>query len=514
MRRMATAHSVALSGLDGQLVGIEVAVGGGLPRTVLVGLPDAALYEARDRCRAAVASSDLEWPASLVTINLTPATLPKAGSHYDLGIVAAVLAAAGTVRESSFADRVLMGELGLDGRVRAVRGVLPALLAARDRGRVRAIVPLDQVAEATLVDGVEVQGVGSLRDLVEVLRGRPEAVPDPPARAAGPDPAPTKDLGDVVGQVEARHALEVAAAGGHHVFLQGAPGAGKTMLAERLTGILPDLDPAHALEVAAIRSLAGLGVRDELDFRPPYADPHPSASIASVVGGGSRIARPGSVSLAHRGVLFMDEAPEFPPKVLDALRTPLESGTITLGRSGHNAVYPARFQLVLAGNPCPCGLSLTPGGECRCAPMSVLRYRQRLSGPVIDRIDIQQTLHPLRKTLLREALERTESSASVLVRVVEARGRQAARLAGTGWRTNAEVPGPYLRSALPTVRGIELLDAAVERGHLSARGVDKCLRLAWTLADLAGRDVPARNDVRGAITLRRGGDAGLARVAS
>ncbi|GAB3703052.1 YifB family Mg chelatase-like AAA ATPase [Mariniluteicoccus flavus] len=504
MSRMARAFSVALSGLDGQVVGIEAAVGGGLPRTVLVGLPDTALYESRDRCRAAVASSGHDWPQSLVTINLTPAALPKAGSHYDVGIAAAVLAAAGAVPLDSLAERALLGELGLDGRVRPVRGVLPALLAARDAGFPRAIVPLRQVAEASLVDGIAVQGVDSLTDLVNVLRGAAHLVADPPAPPDDEPPAATKDMADVVGQAEARHAIEVAAAGGHHLSLRGAPGVGKTMLAERLIGILPELPTAEALEVAAVRSLAGLHVRSDLDRRPPYADPHHSASVASIVGGGTRIARPGSVSLAHRGVLFMDEAPEFSPRVLDALRTPLESGSITIGRSGVHATYPARFQLVLASNPCPCGLSLTPGADCRCGPYTVHRYRERLSGPILDRLDIHQTLHPLRSSLLREALGQTEGSAAILARVVEARSRAARRLTGTGWRMNGEVPGPFLRSHLPTGGGSDLIDDAVARGQVSARGVDKCLRLAWTLADLHGHDVPSRSDVRQAIMMRRG----------
>lgn len=302
------ARSVALVGLEGSPVEIEVAVGAGLPRTIMVGLPDTSLYEARDRCRAAVASCGLRWPDAMVTINLTPATLPKAGSHYDLGIVAAVLAAADLVPRDRLAGTVLMGELGLDGRVRPVRGILPGLLAAHRKDLRRCIVPAEQAGEARLVEGMAVQGVRRLQDLVDVLHGRsvPEALPEP-GPVSEPTPA-APDLSDIVGQVDAKWALEVAAAGRHALSLTGPPGVGKTMLAERLPGLSPDLSLSEALDVAAIASLAGQDLGDTLPTRPPYADPHHTASVASLVGGGARIVRPGAISLAHRGVLFLDEA--------------------------------------------------------------------------------------------------------------------------------------------------------------------------------------------------------------
>ena len=509
---MASAWSVALVGLDGQIVEVEADIGGGLPRTVLVGLPDTALYEARDRCKAAVSNSAVAWPASLLTINLSPATLPKTGSHYDLAIVAAVLGAADQFSVSELADTVLLGELGLDGRVRGVRGILPATLAASQHGFRRVIVPRTQAVEARLVDGIEVFGVASLRQLLGLLRHDP--IPDEDDSRADDtaesdrnrsDVRPRSlDLADVAGQAEAKWALEVAAAGRHHIFFHGPPGVGKTMLAERLPGLLPDLGVADALEVSAIHSLAGVELDDGLIMRPPYADPHHSASLPAVIGGGPRMAKPGAISRAHRGVLFMDEAPEFSSGVLEAMRTPLESGIVFLTRSQMQTRYPARFQLVLAANPCPCGKFGTPGADCRCPPMAIRRYGQKLSDPIRDRIDISQTFRPPRRARVRAALVGGESSAIVSARVAEARDRQTRRLAGTEWRCNGEVDGPYLRRHLPLPDGLDAVDDALDRGLLSPRGVDKVLRVAWTVADLAGVDRPLADHVAVALAMRRG----------
>ncbi|SDU84889.1 magnesium chelatase family protein [Microlunatus sagamiharensis] len=507
---LASTWSVALVGVEGRMVQVEADIGGGLPRTVLVGLPDTALYQSRDRCKAAVTNSGHTWPVALLTINLSPATLPKAGSHYDLAIAAAVLAASGVIPLEALSRTALLGELGLDGRLRPVPGVLPATIAAARAGFTRVVVPLRQAAEASLVDGVDVLGLASLSQLVAELRGEPVPLVDPvelSVVAAPGDRLGALDLADVVGQEEAKWALEVAAAGRHHMFLHGPPGAGKTMLACRLPGLLPDLEPVDALEVSAVHSLAGFDLSGGLVARPPYVDPHHSASVASIVGGGPRVARPGAISCAHRGVLFLDEAPEFAPQVLDALRTPLESGTVSIARSELNARFPAAFQLVLAANPCPCGMAATPGAECTCAPASVRRYAEKISGPVRDRVDIVQTFLPLRRSHLRAGSD-GEPSLRVAERVREARGRQRARLAGTPWRTNGEVPGPHLRRHLPPPHGAQLAWDALDRGRLSARGVDKVFRLAWTVADLAGRDRPSRDDTALAVAMRRGEQPG------
>ncbi len=417
----ASAWSVALIGLEGKLVEVEAAIGGGLPRVVVVGLPDTSLNEAKERCKAAVIGTGFQWPPQLVTFNLTPATLPKSGSHYDLAIAAAVLAATERIPDTLLSETLLMGELGLDGRVREVRGILPGLLAASQAGFSRAIVPAAQLTEARLVEGMTIWGVANLGELAQVLSGG--AVEHQESVSLPVEPAEKfLDLSDVVGQPEAKWALEVAAAGRHHMFFQGSPGVGKTMLAERLPTLLPDLTPAEAIEVSAIHSLAGIDLVHGLVMRPPFSAPHHSASLVSLVGGGARMIRPGSISFAHRGVLFLDEAPEFGSRSLEALRTPLESGWVTISRAAMEARYPARFQLVMAANPCPCGNFGSTNQECQCAPMTVRRYASRISGPIVDRVDIKQRLNPMNKSVLAIAAATPgENSATVAARVAEAR---------------------------------------------------------------------------------------------
>ena len=499
---LARTWSVALSGVDGQVVEVEADIAAGLPGFSLVGLPDAALSESRDRIRAAIVNSGLEWPARRITISLLPASLRKYGSHFDLALALAVLGAAEQVPAAGLAEAVMLGELGLDGKIRPVRGVLPAVVAAARAGLRRVVVPRPNAAEAALVAEMDARGAATLVDLVAWLRGEPAEVsagrpPADPGVPVGPD------LADVVGQPIGRRAIEVAAAGGHNLFLIGPPGAGKTMLAERIPGLLPHLDDAAALEVTAIHSVAGaLPPGAALVRRPPFQSPHHTASMAALVGGGSGVAGPGALSLAHRGILFLDEAPEFSPRVLDALRQPMESGEVVLARAYGVARYPARCQLVLAANPCPCA-SAAGDQACSCASTVRRRYLARLSGPLLDRVDLHVELLPVTGADLLAEPAAAEPSEAVARRVAAARAAAAARLAGTPWRVNAEVPGSALRGRwrLPA-RVRSIADLAVDRGTLSARGYDRVLRVAWTIADVAGRQSPDAGDVCEAVGLR------------
>ncbi|MBQ1028127.1 YifB family Mg chelatase-like AAA ATPase [Micromonospora sp. C95] len=494
---------VGLVGVTGQLVEVEVDLAAGLPGVVISGLPDTALHEARDRVRAAVVNSGQRWPNRRITLNLLPATLPKFGSAFDLAIAVALLGGSGELPLLPLDGVAVLGELGLDGTVRPVRGVLPMVAAAARAGVRRVIVPAANTAEAAVVPGLLVRGVDTLHRLVAFVRDGAPLI-EPPVDAP-PPPAPGPDLAEVAGQGLGRRALEIAAAGGHHLALIGPPGAGKTMLAERLPSVLPELDDEAALEVTALHSVAGLlPAGGRLIRRPPFQAPHHTATVPSIVGGGSGLARPGAISLAHRGVLLMDEAPEFSKAALEALRQPLEHGRVLLTRSRGSAEYPARAQLVLAANPCPCA---NPAGDdrCECAPQARRRYLGRLSGPLLDRIDLQVRLPPMRAAELMEATSH-ESSAVVAGRVAAARAAAAERWAPLGRRLNAEIPGPQLRRAPWQLPGRVTVDlrSRLDSGSLSARGFDRVVRLAWTIADLDGRARPDAGDVSEAITLRTG----------
>jgi magnesium chelatase family protein len=546
---LARAHAIALVGVQGHAVEIEVDIENGMVALLLVGLPDTALREARDRIRSAIVNSGEAWPTRRITVGLSPASLPKRGSGFDLGIAMAILAAAGSVPAAALRGLVLIGELGLDGRVRPVPGVLPAAATAAAAGFDAVAVATENAAEAALVPELRVIAAPSLSAFTAFIRdgrrssdsgvqvlepGRDigavcgaghhsesggQAVPaaDRAAEAragsgvtagltiAGHSamPAGAKDLADLVGQPVARRAAEICAAGGHHLMLLGPPGCGKTMLAERIPTVLPRLEPAAALEVSAIHSVAGaLPPGRPLVIEPPFCAPHHTATRAAIVGGGSGVIKPGAASLAHHGCLFLDEAPEFSRDVLDGLRQPLESGEVVVARAGVTARFPAKFTLIMAANPCACASARSAGSACSCTPLARRRYLARLSGPLLDRVDAKIEFLPVRRAELLSDRAFTEPSSVVAERVRAARLRAAARLAGTPWRLNAQIPGSELRRRFAPARGaLAPLERAMDLGRISARGADRVIRLSWTLADLAGLRSPGTSEVGYALGL-------------
>jgi len=514
----ATARTVSLAGSVGHVVDVQVDVSVGLIASVMVGRPDVAITEARDRCRAAVQNSGFEWPVTRrITILLSPADLPKRGSHFDLAIAVGVLVASDSqLPRDGLKDAVFIGELTLDGRLRSVPGVLPMVMAAQARGCTTVYVPEPQATEAAMVDGISVWGVRSLAQVMALLSGAeiPDAAPVEPLTAApllawvegaGGEQL---DYADVFGMADARFGLEVAASGGHHVLLSGPKGAGKTTLAERLPTILPDLARDEALELTAVHSLAGaLAPGAAMITRPPFRAPHHSASRSAVLGGGSGRVRPGEISKAHLGVLFLDEFPLFPADVIDALREPLESGLIRLSRGEEDAVFPARSIVVLACNPCPCGefSASRPDHRCECSEVRRREYRRKLRGPVLDRVDITRHVEPLRPHEYASTFGAPESSADIAARVREARSRQRHRYADDVWRLNAHVPGPVLKERWPLQEDAGArLHSEVLAGVLTQRGGVRVHRLAWTIADLAERSRPTTADLEVALRLRSG----------
>ncbi|KAB7769156.1 YifB family Mg chelatase-like AAA ATPase [Xanthomonas maliensis] len=484
---LALVHSRARMGVHAPEVRVEVHLSGGLPSTQIVGLPEAAVREARERVRAALLCAQFEFPARRITINLAPADLPKDGGRFDLPIALGILAASGQIDRQALADYEFLGELALTGELRGIDGVLPAALAAAAAGR-RLIVPQANGAEAAIAGHVQAYTARTLLEVCAALNGSAAATPATPAAPAAPSMA-LPDMADVRGQPQARRALEIAAAGGHHLLLVGSPGCGKTLLASRLPGLLPEASESEALETAAITSVSGRGLDLARWRQRPYRAPHHTASAVALVGGGTH-PRPGEISLAHHGVLFLDELPEWQRQTLEVLREPLESGVVTVSRAARSVDFPARFQLVAAMNPCPCGWAGDPSGRCRCSGETIRRYRARISGPLLDRIDLHVDVPRLPPHLLRNGAA-GEDSATIRERVVQAHQRQLLRAGAPNARLDQAAIDRHCQLQADDQA---LLERAIEQLQLSARSMHRILRVARTIADLEGcADIATRH---------------------
>lgn len=501
-----SALSVGLIGLKAFIVQIQAFVSPGLPYFSIIGLPDTSLSEARERVKSACQASGFKWPETRVTVNLSPASMPKKGSSHDLAIAASVLSAAGAIAHDCLAGTIVLGEVNLDGTVLPINGLLPIMLHAREQEIATIIVPYANLDEARLVPDVKAIGVRHVGELIELMGGDadyriPEATHavNADVGATGMCPPPG-NMSEVMGQQAAKWALEVAAAGGHHLMMTGPPGTGKTMLASRIPGIMSPLNETEQLEVASIRSLCGTLPGYGISDVPPFEAPHHTASTAALVGGGAGLAQPGAITRAHRGILFMDEAPEFSARTLQTLREPLESGYVAISRAKGTTYYPARFQLIMAANPCPCGYAYGNGERCTCREKDRVKYFSRLSGPILDRIDIQIEVPPVERISPGNAPS-GDSSHAIRLRVIVARQMAQEQFREFGWCCNAQATGTWLR-ANTSPKAIELVNRALASERLSLRGADRAMRLAWTLSDLAGKTSPGPEEMMQGISMR------------
>ena len=496
---LATTKAIALSGLNGELVTVEVDIADGLPGFNLLGLPDAALSESRDRVRAAIVNSSQSWPNRKVTIALLPAWLPKAGSSFDLPIAMGILGAQNIV--SNLEDYLFVGELSLDGSLRHTRGVLPSLICAYRNGVRKVVIPSANIAEAKLLPELEVFAFTNLKEVVHWLQTG-ELTEQSELDLVVEKIEMQLDFADVAGQLPARRAAEISAAGGHNFLMIGPPGVGKTMIAERLPTILPPLTQEETLEVSAIHSITNSN-RAALSITAPFIAPHHSTTRIAMVGGGAHVIKPGVCSLAHRGVLFVDEAPECASGVLDSLRQPLENGSITISRATGNLTFPAKFILVLVANPCPCGKFAGKGLGCTCTSVQVRRYLNKLSGPLLDRIDLRVNVENVSRIELAET--QNESSQQIRNRVIAARAIAANRFKHEKWRLNSEIPPRALRQQYQPIKAaMNFLHDELDKEKITARGLHKIIRTSWTIADLNGVDRPTLTEVTESYRLREG----------
>lgn len=499
---IAITQSLALVGLTGHLIDIEADIGNGVPTFNLLGLPDAALSEARDRVRSAIINSGANWPNKRITLALSPAALPKRGSAFDCAIALALLGAAEELSLDRLRGALVLGELTLDGRIKSVPGVLPSIRSGALQNITRAILPTENYQEGALVSGVDIFHFSHLRELIAWCKGSDYLGDGSLSSSQSASASPLVNFSEISGQESAKEALEIGAVGGHHLAMVGPPGVGKSMLAERIPTILPQLSEGDSLEVTSLHSIAGRispNAPAPLISTPPFIAPHHTITRAGLIGGGSATISPGACSLAHRGILFLDEAPEISRSVIESLREPMELGEVTLTRLGRSATFPARFTLVLAANPCPCGWSIGKAKRCTCSPLASRRYRERLSGPILDRIDLRVELEPLSQS---DLLRTGESSESIAARVSSARARAAARFHAVPWSINSEIPASALRSDFaPERKALSLLFQALDDEEITVRGFHRIQRVAWSIADLREEDVPTRATVDRALAL-------------